>query len=147
MFALNLDCSLGATGDWHTSGMNWSKLKLHDTKDSIFGDWGIERSGESKVHVPGKEGHSYNIANHIRACLDLLEEGKFSCVEGMYRDFLDEDDQYNEAIFTRVLLPAKRKPDMWDDLHCFMCREYGMKWFNCAKQKDVPCGKLTIKSR
>lgn len=36
MFALNLDCSLGATGDWHTSGMNWSKLKLHDTKDSIL---------------------------------------------------------------------------------------------------------------
>ena len=49
LFALNLECSLGTTGDWHMSGMDWSKLTLADSNNSIFGTYGIERNSTRLV--------------------------------------------------------------------------------------------------
>ena len=65
LFALNLECSLGTTGDWHMSGMDWSKLTLADSNNSIFGTYGIERN--SIRSIPEHEGKPHYIANHVRA--------------------------------------------------------------------------------
>ncbi|MDR2611320.1 MAG: hypothetical protein LBG06_00220 [Deltaproteobacteria bacterium] len=76
MQALNVPCSLGTTGDWHASALSWKRLDLRETDGSVFGDYGLE-TGRA---VPCREG-TYTVANHIRACLDLLDEGKFANAE------------------------------------------------------------------
>lgn len=140
LFALNLECSLGTTGDWHMSGMDWSKLTLADSNNSIFGTYGIERS--STRLVPEHESKPHNIANHVRACLDLIEQENYCAAEGMYRDFLDEDDRYNANVFAHVLKLIKVYPNRFDKINRFMGREYGTKWifFITSKGYDCLCG-------
>ena len=70
--ALNIPCFLDTTGDWHRLSIDWSKMKLADTKNSIFGTWGIEKD----IYIQELDG-SYNVANTIRACLDLIDEKSF----------------------------------------------------------------------
>ena len=139
LFALNLECSLGTTGDWHMSGMDWSKLTLADSNNSIFGTYGIERN--STRLVPKHESNPHNIANHIRACLDLIEQENYCAAEGIYRDFLDEDDRYNADVFAHVLYLIKTYPNRFDEINRFMAREYGTKWifFITRKGYDASC--------
>lgn len=139
LFALNLECSLGTTGDWHMSGMDWSKLTLADSNNSIFGTYGIERN--STRLVPEHEGKQHNIANHVRACLDLIEQENYCATEGMYRDFLDEDDCYNADVFACVLHLIETYPNRFDEINRFMGREYGTKWifFITSKGYDATC--------
>ena len=42
--ALNLQCKLDTCGDWHCSALNWQTLNILDSKNSIFGDYGIEKN-------------------------------------------------------------------------------------------------------
>lgn len=139
LFALNLECSLGTTGDWHVSGMDWSKLTLADSNNSIFGTYGIERN--STRLVPKHESYPHNIANHIRACLDLIEQENYCAAEGIYRDFLDEDDRYNTDVFAHVLKLIKAYPNRFDEINRFMGREYNTKWifFITRKGYDTSC--------
>ena len=51
--ALNLECSLETSGDWHMSGLKWEKLTWADTNNMFFKDYGIT------LGVP-------NISGHIR---------------------------------------------------------------------------------
>jgi hypothetical protein len=68
-YELNLPCKLDTSGDWHQSAMNWNKVKLYESNDNIFGDYGIEEGH----HIPEHE-ETYHAANHIRALLDLWEK-------------------------------------------------------------------------
>lgn len=121
------------------SGMDWSKLTLADSNNSIFGTYGIERN--STRLVPKHESNPHNIANHIRACLDLIEQENYCAAEGIYRDFLDEDDRYNADVFAHVLYLIKTYPNRFDEINRFMAREYGTKWifFITRKGYDASC--------
>ena len=74
--ALNLPCALLTCGDWHTSGINWNSFVLLESEKSIFRDYGIE---QNKI-IPENTG-TFNVANHIRALLDLLAEGKYGIAQ------------------------------------------------------------------
>ena len=102
--------------------------------------WCIERN--STRLVPEHEGQPHNIANHVRACLDLIELENYCAAEGMYRDFLDEDDRYNTDVFAHVLKLIKVYPNRFDKINRFMGREYGTKWifFITSKGYDCLCG-------
>jgi hypothetical protein len=131
--ALNIDCNLNTCGDWHTFAIDWNKLSFCDTEKSTFRDYGIERD-KSIPWLPGR----YNVANHIRALLDLIELGSFSLAQGMRDDFICCDD-YDNEIFDEVLL--LRNKENWDAINSFMGREYKMKWVNyinrIAKNTDT----------
>lgn len=118
--ALNIPCELDTCGDWHQSGIQWQNLKLHDSNNSIFGDYGIERNKTIPEHS-----ELYNVANHIRALLDLLEQGNFAAAQGMRDDFIC-NDEYTEEIFNKV----GRLKDMvnWNAIDCFMGKEYLTQW-------------------
>lgn len=77
--ALNLPCSLMTSGDWHQSALQWEFPFCRDSRDSVFGDYGIEHKG------------TYDVANHIRALLDLLEMGRFTAAQGMNKDYICND--------------------------------------------------------
>lgn len=120
--ALNLPCSLMTCGDWHCSALKWENITFRDSKDSFYGDYGIEQCSV----VPEHNG-TYAVANHIRALLDLLEIGNFSAAQGMNRDFIGNDDYTNE-VFDKVAF--LRDLPHWRDIDNFMGREYYGKWLD-----------------
>jgi hypothetical protein len=124
--ALNLPCELLTCGDWHQSGIQWHSVPLLESAGSLFGDYGIE-SGKS---IPEHEG-TFNVANHIRALLDLLEQGKFSVAQGMNNDFIC-NEEYNKEVLNMVLL--LRGSEHWERIDRFMGREYHSKWLDYKKE-------------
>lgn len=84
--ALNIPCSLLTCGDWHQSGIQWKHPFFRESADSVFAEYGIEQNIPIPEHTA-----KYNVANHIRALLDLLELGKFSLAQGMNKDFICND--------------------------------------------------------
>jgi hypothetical protein len=118
--ALNLPCSLATCGDWHQTGIFWNHLSLQNTENSLFGEYGIERDKT----VPEHSG-VFNVANHIRALLDLLAQGKFSVAQGMNKDFICNDD-YNGEIFEKVSM--MKDMDIWKQIDRFMGQEYAAQW-------------------
>jgi hypothetical protein len=124
--ALNLPCSLLTGGDWHSSALKWKKLTVRESKDSLFGDYGIEHCSV----VPEHSG-TYAAANHIRALLDLLELGNFSAAQGMNRDYICNDDYTNE-VFDKVAL--MRSLPNWHNIDGFMGREYYGQWLDYKRR-------------
>lgn len=127
--ALNLPCSLETCGDWHTSAIQWGHPHMRECEGSLFGDYGIEKDKKIPEHT-GK----YYVANHIRAILDLLEEGSFSIAQGMNKDFIC-NSEYDEEIFEKVY--SMRNLKNWKNIDEFMKKEYMMKWVNYLKQREV----------
>ena len=124
--ALNLPCSIETCGDWHQSALRWKDIAFGNTDTAFFGDYGIEYGKRIPEHV-----ETYAVANHIRALLDLLEQGNFSTAQGMNRDFIC-NDSYNGEVFSKVysmnILPN------WNQIDGFMTREYYNKWMRYKKE-------------
>ncbi len=118
--ALNLPCQLNTTGDWHTSAIQWNFPTVSDSNDSVWGDWGIEPDH----FVPNQTSKCF-VANHIRACLDMLAKGDFSNLQGMRDDYIC-CDEYTPLIFDKV--KSLRYSPLWKKIDSFMEREYKMQW-------------------
>lgn len=127
--ALNLPCELETCGDWHKSGLQWQKLSLLDSNDSLFGEYGIEREKAVPQHT-----ELYHVANHIRALLDLLAQGNYSAAQGMKNDFIC-NDKYTEDIFHKVFL--LKETDNWNEIDNFMGREYLMQWIKFKQEEAL----------
>lgn len=128
--ALNTNCLLNTTGDWHSSALKWNGVdqRLVDSKKSVFDDYGIE----TNKNIPFVSDNKYNVANHIRACLDLLSEGKFAELQGMRKDFICTNE-YDDEIFEKVCL--LKEQSNWQEIDAFMEKEYMLKWMNYKKRK------------
>ena len=127
--ALNLPCSLLTCGDWHCSALRWEKITFRDSKDSVYGEYGIEQCSA----VPEHEG-TYAVANHIRALLDLLEVGNYSVAQGMNRDFIGNDD-YTGEVFDKVAM--MRGLPHWRKIDSFMGGEYYGKWLDYKRRAGL----------
>jgi hypothetical protein len=125
--ALNIPCSLLTCGDWHQAALQWNAPFIKDSNDSIFKDYGIE----TNVSIP-EHNEKYNVANHIRALLDLLELDKLSLAQGMNKDYIC-NDSYNDEIFEHVLL-LSNFPN-WPEIDKFMGKEYYSQWLEYKKGK------------
>jgi hypothetical protein len=123
--ALNLPCGLLTCGDWHQSGIQWRRLPLLESEGSLFGDYGIERNKS----VPEHE-ETFNVANHIRALLELLTQEKYSGAQGMKDDFIC-NEEYDAEVFRMV--SKLRATGHWNKIDRFMGREYHAKWLDYKK--------------
>lgn len=123
--ALNLPCKLDTSGDWHIFAIQWEKPHILESNNSIWGDYGIELNKK----IPGHEG-LYNVANHIRAILDLLYVGNFSVAEGMNNDYIC-NSKYDKEIFEKVIMLIN-EPN-WEKIDEFMTKEYLKKWVEFKK--------------
>lgn len=124
--ALNIEDSLETCGDWHTSALDWGSIKLQDSNKSIFKDWGIE---EGKVIPEHKE--LYNVANTLRAVLDLMIVGMTDYLKGFRNDFFCTDI-YNKEFFSKVI--QLKSLDNWKDIDNLMKREFMFEWDNYVKE-------------
>lgn len=127
--ALNIPCALLTSGDWHQSALQWKYPLFRNSSDSIFADYGIEQNVSIPEHT-----EKYNVANHIRALLDLLEMGKFSLAQGMNKDFIC-NDIYNTEIFDQVMRLSESP--LWHNIDQFMGKEYFSAWLAYKKDKIV----------
>ena len=123
--ALNIPCSLETCGDWHASGIQWERLHILESDNSLWGDYGIEKNKTISEH-----NQKYNVANHIRAILDLLYVENFTVPQGMKEDFIC-NSKYNEEIFNKVILMIDLLH--WEQIDRFMTKEYLDEWVNFKK--------------
>lgn len=123
LYALNIpDPTEQTTGDWHWGALDWTHIPLFETQGSIYGDYGIRR--DAKVpHAPGNA--RYNVANHIRALLDMLVAGQFGLAGGMRDDFIC-NDALTPEVFAKVW--QLRHAANWSQIDQFMGSEYFMQW-------------------
>ncbi|MDD6992051.1 MAG: hypothetical protein PUI48_09540 [Oscillospiraceae bacterium] len=128
IFALNINCDLDTCGDWHQSALKWDSFTLLESENSIWGDYGIEKNKT----IPG---HSvkYNVANHIRALLDLIQQHNFGLAGGMREDFIC-NDKYNKEIFEKVYM--LRNSNRWNDISRFMGKEYCLRWIDFLEEHN-----------
>lgn len=117
-------------GDWHYSCVDWENLSCAESDESVFGEWDIRMTD-----VP--HNGTCHAASHARACLDLLECGKFASAGGMRRNYLD-DDSLNEEIFEHVEL--LRNSATWPAVERFMGKEYGTLWLRHVREGDNRTG-------
>ena len=127
VFALNIPCKSSTCGDWHASALKWDKAKEQNS-ESIFGKFGIEYN----KYIPQLD-RCANVANHIRACLDLIAEGRFACVQGMREDFIC-NERYTPIIMQQVW--KLRIQDNWDEINRFMMKEYKSQWLRFMDRKE-----------
>lgn len=127
--ALNLNCNLQTCGDWHQSAIQWDHPNIAESEGSLFGDYGIEHN----KHIPGHT-ETYNTANHIRALLDLLQQGNFATAQGMNKDFICNDD-YTYEIFNLVM--KMKSLSIWNAIDGFMGKEYYSKWLYFKKKVNL----------
>lgn len=118
--ALNIEDSLETCGDWHTSALNWGTIKLHDSTKTVFGDWGIEADKKIPEHE-----ELYNVANTLRAILDLMVDKQTRYLKGFRDDFIMVDT-YNTEFFEKVYL--LKDLQNWQDINNLMKREYMFLW-------------------
>lgn len=129
--ALNLQIEPDTTGDWHQSSIQWAAPTMMDSEDSPLGDWGIV--ADAPCWIPEHEGESFNVAKHMRACVDLLVMGKFLIAQDMRKDFLD-GDEHNDELFEHIY-ELKALPQ-WDSIQDFMKRTYRLQWVDFLKEKE-----------
>lgn len=127
--ALNIPCNLETCGDWHQSALKWEKMVFRESNDSIWGDYGIEYNKSIPCHE-----EKYNVANHIRACLDLLDLGDYTNPQGMNDDFIC-NPKYDNEIFTHVIM--LKAHSNWDLINAFMGWEYKSKWFRFLRDAKL----------
>jgi hypothetical protein len=131
LHALNLKCELLTCGDWHTSALKWENLTVADTEKSVFGMYGIELNRTIPfTEIP----QVMNVANHIRALLDLVDGGKFAVAQGMNKDFICNEN-YDGEVFDKVLM--LRNNQNWNEIDRFMEREYRLKWLKYRKGNRI----------
>lgn len=127
IYALNLPCSLETTGDWHSSSLNWKNAHFKNANESTFSLWGIEK------HYVNQLGKDCLVANHLRAILDLMEEGKTKMLKGFRKDWICVDD-YNNVFMEQVW--KLRNKNNWEDIDDLMVREFTLLWRKFKEDKS-----------
>lgn len=123
--ALNIENSLNTCGDWHTSSLNWSDIKLVNSEQSLFGNWGIELNKKIPEHT-----ELFNVANDLRAILDLMLQNNLGFLKGFYDDFICTDE-YNAEFFSKVQL--LKNCEHWSQIDELMKQEFMFNWIDYCK--------------
>ncbi|WEV72927.1 hypothetical protein [Bifidobacterium sp. ESL0790] len=101
-----------------------------DTATSPFGSWDVHE-GE----VPGMG--RMPLAGHVRACLDLVEQGMYGAAQGTRDQFLD--NPATTDAFMRQVWKLRRRRGQWPAIDWFMGHEYYGQWLDFkdrAEQAD-----------
>lgn len=127
--ALNIDNRLNTCGDWHTSALDWQNIELAESDGSLLGDWGVE----TEKIIPEHD-NTYNVANDLRAILDLMASGHIRFLRGFKRDFIDTDE-YDDVFFEKAYM--LRELDNWGEINYLMRNEFRQKWVDFIDTKEV----------
>lgn len=125
--AFGVMCELDTPGRWNVTKKEFldeEMFKLKNSDESPFKNYGIE---ENKM-VPYHEFCTYNVANHVRAYLDLLYECKFDLLEDTFIECIN-NSKCREDIFMCVY-GKLRNLAPFKEINEFMCKEFGNAWIS-----------------
>lgn len=110
LHALQCPCTLNTPGDTRHASVDWTYPALADTETAFFGDYGVETDKEV-ARLSGTR----NVANHLRAVLDLLYEGKFKDLAGLFHSVLFREAEVNRMvkIELRAFLAKLHPEELW----------------------------------
>ncbi|MDR2828736.1 MAG: hypothetical protein LBV51_04880, partial [Acholeplasmatales bacterium] len=127
--ALNMHYTNQTTpGDWHGLSVDFSNPQWYYTEQSPFLDFDIELR-----KFPGIKEKVY-VANHTRACLDLIYECKYSVIAGMKNTLID-DKLLNELLLQKLLLLIK--DNNFQVIFNLILKEYRLDWINVLEKNGV----------
>lgn len=89
-------------------------------KNQYLGTGGIEINKA----IPEHEG-VFNVANTLRAIVDILESGDTRFLKGFRDDFICTDE-YNSELFDKVAM--LKDLQHWDSINKLMKREFMWEW-------------------
>ncbi|MDR1016678.1 MAG: hypothetical protein LBL67_04360 [Coriobacteriales bacterium] len=118
-FAFNLPDTLDTFQDWHYPALHWDKPNVFDTTESPLGKWGINYGIDNPCGLP--------VANHVRAAIDLLQEGYYSSFQGT-REYFIGNERYTPLFFDK--LTSLRQSPNWDKIDRAVGKEYGCTWLD-----------------
>lgn len=124
--AFNVPCKLDSCGSWNcpkeTFFANGGIPETKESDGSLLGDFGIEKD---KI-IPYHDEDLFNVANHVRAYLDMLCDLRF--------------DELRDVFFTNICSAKCRglifhevrfkfgKHEKYKLIHDFMIEEFGNAW-------------------
>lgn len=127
LWAVNLP-EPDTTSDWHGAAYDWDNPPLHDSTQSIFGDWGIE----TRTYTIGGKHRQWPVASHVRACLDMLEQGHVGDAQGMREHYIG-NEKYTPTLLAKA--QALRSTKHWEAANRLLGEEYGLLWIDaCTKE-------------
>lgn len=124
--AFGVPCSLNTEIEWRFGRSDWTDENMskcmRESDNSILGTYGIEEN----VFIERKPLHTYNVANHIRAYLDMLLEGRYEELRGMFDCYI-KVGIYRRDMF-EVIIHKMLHLDTYKDINNFLYEEFGSAW-------------------
>lgn len=127
ILAFGVPCDLDTAGRWDTSKKEWldnTLFKNIESKETLLGDYGIEKN---KL-IPYREYTTFNVANHLRAYLDILLDRDFKTLSGLFDKYLNTSKSRKDLFF--MVLHKFRDIDDYISIHEFMVKEFGSLWIS-----------------
>lgn len=125
--ALSVPCERESTGLWNvrrSDFLNEEMMKLHDSQESPFKDYGIEKNKMIHYH----EFCTYNVADHVRAYVDMLYAGQFDELKGLFAEAIN-NAKCRTDIFMLVYGKLRHLAE-FTEINEFMEEEFGSAWLS-----------------
>lgn len=127
IIALGTECELNTPGLWNIPKETFIDEKMCknvESDESPFKDWGIE---QNKI-IKYREFCLFNVANHVRAYVDMLYDGKFDELKDVFFEAIN-DSKSRQDIF--MLVYGKlRHLAQFKKINEFMEQEFGNAWLS-----------------
>lgn len=121
--AFCIPCDLNSPCKWNATKKDFENITLAESDDSVLKDYGIETDKIIPYH-PDEE--LYNVANHVRAYLDLLLNGDYETLASIE---CSPDVRFEMFKQVRRLLARNDIPTVaYIGIDNFMQETYGSLW-------------------
>lgn len=145
LIAFGTPCNLDTCGKGDITKEQYldpANMKLYESDESPFGDYGIECDKLIDYHYSMEnyqENELYNVANHVRAYCDMLYLNKPSTCKWLFYDCLNtvkSRDAVFELLFSRLRHNVK-----FHDINEFLLDEFGNAWVSFIDSKLIAAEK------
>ena len=141
LLALGTPCELDTCGIWNLSKKDYldeNNFKHYESDDSPFKNYGIEQNKFVDYHDVAPT----NVANHVRAYLDMLYNKEFEKLKGLFLYALNSN-KARQDIFMCVYGKLRHKAE-YDEINQFMGNEFGSAWYSYIEAVNKTAEHLSI---
>lgn len=127
MICFGIQCECDSVGCWNmpkSMFLDDANIIKRESDGSLFGSYGIEKN----KFIPYREYTVWNIADHVRAYMDMLADRDYEKLKGVFANYISSA-KCRKDIFTLTLSRLGKEPDFMLT-HQFMVDEFGADWLS-----------------
>lgn len=139
MLAFGIPCDYDTPGKWNLGRSDYldkEQFITLSTEDSPIGDWGVVPN----CLVPGYEYMLMNVANHVRAYVDLLVLERFDLLKDAFFEYIN-NAKARKDIFM-IVYGKLRHTANFPEINDFMEKEFGNAWYSYVDAAEKSAAKL-----